>query len=533
MKIEFVGGARTVTGSSYIIKDDDFCIMVDCGMFQGRHELSRRNNLELIYAPDKIDALLLTHAHIDHSGLIPKLVKGGFYGNIYATKPTAELCSIMLPDCAHVQEVDLKFINRRNKKLGLPLEEPLYNIEDAEKAMENFVSVSYDEIIQIHPRVKACFRDAGHILGASILEVWVEEHGKQTKIVFFFFFWSKDQALVKDLTIIEEADYVLIESTYGNRQHKNKSDTYDEFKDIINALINSKGNIVIPSFAVERTQEVIYIIHKMQDAGDIPIIPVYIDSPMAIFATEIFQNNKDYLDEETMNMLDSGKNPLEFENLHFVRTTEESKMLNKIAHGAIIISASGMCTAGRIKYHLANNIYNPNSSVVFVGYQAEGTLGRRIIEGAKRINLYGEEVVVNAQIHTLGGFSAHADKSELLEWIGHFKNKDIKVFVVHGEEVSSTSLSDAIKETYGFRTYTPRWGEIIDLETNKSTMADYGVTPEYSDVDLAIDQLFKSMEELKRKYHKSVSESKRFGRKRILNDIHDLDSIIDAIIDDM
>ena len=533
MQIEFVGGARTVTGSSYILKDDDFCIMIDCGMFQGKHELSRRNNLELIYAPDKIDAILLSHAHIDHSGLIPKIVKSGFYGNIYATKPTAELCAIMLTDCAHVQEVDLKFINRRNKKLGLPLEKPLYTIEDAEKAMENFVSVSYGEIIQIHPRVMACFRDAGHILGASILEIWVEEHGKQTKIVFSGDLGSKDQALVNDPTIIEEADYVLIESTYGNRQHKNKDDTYDEFKDIINALLNNKGNIVIPSFAVERTQEVICIIRKMQDAGDIPIIPVYIDSPMAIFATEVFQNNKEYLDEESRAMIDSGKSPLEFENLHFTRSTEESKALNQLARGAIIISASGMCTAGRIKYHLANNIYNPNSSVIFVGYQAEGTLGRRIIEGVKRINLYGEEVVVNAQIHTLGGFSAHADRNELLEWIGHFKNKDMKVFVVHGEELTTTSLSDAIKENYGFRTYTPRWGEIVDLQTGKSTMAEYGVSPEYSEVDLAIDQLFKSMEELKRKYHKSVNESKRFSKKRVLNDIHDLDSIIDAIINEI
>ena len=354
MKIEFVGGARTVTGSSYIIKDEDFTIMVDCGMFQGKQELVQRNQLQLIYAPPKIDCMLLTHAHIDHSGLIPKLVKTGFFGNIYATKATTDLCTVMLPDSAHIQEMDVKWINKRNKKLGRPQIEPLYTVDDAEKSLSNFVPVNYGEIIQIHPRVEVRFRDAGHILGSSFIEMWIADKGKKTKIVFSGDIGTRDQAIIKDPEILDGADILLIESTYGDRLHKSKEDTYSEFKQILLDSLNKKGNIVIPAFAIERTQEIIFELNKLFKSGEVPRIPVYIDSPLAISATEIFRENPQCFDEEMIKILNSGDNPLDFPNLTFTKTSEESKMLSQDKRGAIIISASGMCNAGRIQYHLQN-----------------------------------------------------------------------------------------------------------------------------------------------------------------------------------
>ena len=332
MEIEFVGGARTVTGSSYIIKDNDFTFMVDCGMFQGKQELRNRNSMDLIYAPKKIDALLLTHAHIDHSGLIPKLVKEGFFGNIYSTKATADLCAVMLPDSAHIQEMDIKWLNRRNRKLDRPQMDSLYTVEDAEKAIENFAPVSYGETIKIHPRIRVRFRDAGHILGSSFIEMWIEDGGKQKKIVFSGDLGPKGQAIIRDPEVIEDADYLLIESTYGNRLHKSKEDTYDEFKNIINESINRNGNIIIPAFAIERTQEIIYTLAKMISNRDIPHLPVYIDSPLAISATEIFRENPECFDKEMHSLLTSGQSPLDFKGLHFTRTTEESKALTKNAH---------------------------------------------------------------------------------------------------------------------------------------------------------------------------------------------------------
>ncbi|NLV67103.1 MAG: MBL fold metallo-hydrolase, partial [Spirochaetes bacterium] len=431
MKIEFVGGARTVTGSSYIIKDEDFTIMVDCGMFQGRQELQQRNQLHLIYAPSKIDCMLLTHAHIDHSGLIPKLVKGGFFGNIYTTKATVDLCNIMLPDSAHIQELDAKQINKRNKKRGRPEVEPLYTVDDAMKSLENFVPVNYGEIIQIHPRVEVRFRDAGHILGSAFIEMWVAEKGKKTKIVFSGDVGTRDQSIIKDPEPLDEADILLVESTYGNRLHKNKTDTYEEFKKILLESINKNGNIIIPAFAVERTQEIIYTLNNLFKNKEIPMIPVYIDSPLAISATEIFRSNHQCFDEDMQKLLMSGDNPLDFPNLNFTKTADESKLLSQEKKGCIIISASGMCNAGRIKFHLQNNLYKSESSIIFVGYQAEGTLGRRLVDGAKQVRIYGEDIAVNATIHTLGGFSAHADENGLHNWIKTNKNPKTKIFVVH------------------------------------------------------------------------------------------------------
>ena len=533
MKIEFIGGARTVTGSAFLIKDDDFTIQVDCGMFQGKRELRDRNYLDFNYDPGKIDALLLTHAHIDHSGLVPKLVKNGFYGNIYATKATADLCSIMLPDSAHIQEMDVKWINKKNKKLGREEVEPLYNMEDAEKAIKNFAAVDYGEIVQVHPRVKVRFRDAGHILGSAFIEMWVDNGGKETKLVFSGDLGPNDQAIIRDPEVIEEADILLIESTYGNRLHKNKQETYEEFKKIILEAHNNQGNIVIPAFAVERTQEIIYTLGKLIRSKEIPGLDVYIDSPLAISATEIFRKNRQCFDKKTQDILLSGDSPLDFESLVFTRKTEESKRIKDEARGAIIISASGMCTAGRIKFHLRDNLYKKQSSVIFVGYQAEGTLGRRLIEGAKQVKLYGVDVSVKAQIHTLGGFSGHADKAGLLNWMKNIKNPDLKVFVVHGEENAAMSFAKEVKTKTGLNAYVPHWGEEVDLGNLKSKVTTYGKVEPRNETDSEIESLSKLTEELIGKYKNLKGGKKYFDYDSFTNDITDMKEMMKMIIDEI
>jgi metallo-beta-lactamase family protein len=323
-------------------------------------------------------------------------------------------------------------------------------------SIKNFEPVAYGAIIRIHPRIEVRFRDAGHILGSSFIEVWVEEKGKKTKIVFSGDIGQKEQAIIRDPETIEDADILLVESTYGDRLHKNKEETYEEFKKIILESYNRSGNIVIPAFAVERTQEIIFTLAELFKNGEIPPIPVYIDSPLAVSATKIFQENGECFDDDVKERLLAGDSPLDFPNLHFVTTTEESRRLNNEARGAIIISASGMCTAGRIKFHLMYNLYKPESSIIFVGYQAEGTLGRRIIDGAKQVKIYGDDVAVRAKIHTLGGFSAHADRDGLLEWMSTIKNKSLKVFVVHGEEQATITFAESVRGRFGFQTYVPR-----------------------------------------------------------------------------
>ncbi|MBN2436120.1 MAG: MBL fold metallo-hydrolase [Spirochaetes bacterium] len=538
MKIEFVGAARTVTGSSYIVKNNDFTVMIDCGMFQGNRELRERNQLDLIYAPQEIDALLVTHAHIDHSGLIPKLVKEGFTGKIFATKATCDLLRIMLPDSAHIQEMDAEFVNRRNRKLGRPPVEPLYTEPDALKSLEYIHPVKYGDDFEVTKGVRAVFRDAGHILGSSFIELSVTENGKTKKIVFSGDLGPKDQAIIRNAENFTGADYLLIESTYGNRLHKSKPDTYEEFKQIIHDAYNRKGNIVIPSFAVERTQEIIYTLAQLFRSGDIPKIPTYIDSPLAISATEIFRENSECFDDDTRKILESGGSPLDFPNLHLTRTTAESKDLTKTARGSIIISASGMCTAGRIKYHLQSNLYKPDSSIVFVGYQAEGTLGRKLVDGAKVVRVYGEDVAVNAKIHTLGGFSGHADRDRLLEWMGTGDNPDMKVFVVHGEHESSENLASLIREKYSFTTIVPTWGEIVDLDTFELSKAEYGEPlVEHTDLkehgDAAIKEIETLMQEYISKYKKVSKESPMVKSEEIKSNLDDLKQMITMLKDEI
>jgi metallo-beta-lactamase family protein len=533
MNLKFMGGAGSVTGSCFIVQNNDFNIMVDCGMFQGSREIRDRNYLQEKYIPENIDALLLTHAHIDHSGLIPKLVRHGFQGKIYATKATTDLCSIMLPDSAHIQEIDTKYINKKNKKLGRAEVDPIYTIDDAEKSIKKFTAVSYNEIIEIHPKVKVRYRDAGHILGSAFIEMWIDEGGKSTKIVFSGDLGPKGQAIIRDPEIIDEADILLIESTYGDRLHKNRTDTYNEFKEIILESHNNKGNIIIPAFAVERTQEIIYTLAKLFSKKEIPIMPVYIDSPLAISATEIFRKNRQCFDDETWKIIKSGRSPLDFKNLYFTRKTEQSKKLNEEAEGAIIISASGMCTAGRIKHHLQHNLYKAKSSVIFVGYQAEGTLGRRLINGANQVRVYGQDVAVKAKIHTLGGFSAHADRDGLIDWVKNINNPDLKIFVVHGEENSSKSLADAFQKNLNLNSYVPKWGEIFNLENMERRKDFTAVVDSYSGLDSEIEKLSTALQTLVQKYNKAKSQEKYFEVQRLQEDISDVKEMLEMVSDEI
>lgn len=533
MKIEFVGAARSVTGSCFIIKTGNHTLMVDHGMFQGNKSLRERNFLKTIYAPSEIDALILTHAHIDHSGLIPKMVKDGFNQKIYATKATVDLCSVMLPDSAHIQEMDVKWINKKNKHLGIDESQPLYTVEDAEESMRHFVPVNYGEEVEVLPGITARFRDAGHILGSAFVELRVKENGREKKLVFSGDIGPKDQALIRDPEKVSEADVLFIESTYGDRLHKSREDTFREFTEIINDAYKRKGNIIIPSFAVERTQEIIFTLGRLFKEGAIPRIPVYIDSPLAISATEIFKMNRDCFDEATMKILLSGDNPLDFETLHYTRDTADSKRLNEEARGAIIISASGMCNAGRIKFHLLNNLYRSESSIVFVGYQAEGTLGRQLVDGAKKVRVLGEEVVVHAKIHTLGGFSAHADRDGLIDWMSTIENKNPRVFVVHGEETASIAFASTVQERLGWNAEVPRWGEIIDLETGERTFASYGIPRFGGMLEKKFADLRDTLGKLEEKYKKAVQEKKYGDEEKIEHQLNDIKRMMQSLIEDL
>lgn len=465
MKVTCVGGAGTVTGSNYLVEGEEVKILVDCGMFQGSRHLEERNYLDFPYDPSHVSHLILTHAHIDHCGLIPKLVSKGFSGEILCTPATADLCEIMLADSAHIQEMEAEWHNRKRKRAGRQrIIEPLYTKEQAEEAMEYFKPVDYGENIVLSNKVRVRLTDAGHILGSAICEIWIKENNEEAKLVFSGDLGSMNQPIIRDPTYIGEADWVFIESTYGNRLHKSKEDTYRELRDVILSAKKEGGNVIIPAFAVERTQEILYILNELYRKGEIPHMDLYLDSPLAISATEIFLQHPECFDSEIVERLRNGDHPLEFPGMKYIRTTEESMRLNQIQKGAIIIAASGMGHAGRIKHHLRHNIWRPEAHVVFVGFQAQGTTGRLIVDGARRIKIMGEEVAVNAKIHTIGGFSAHADRDGLLKWLGAFDPKPRAAIVVHGEPDISMAFSDCVKETLSLVTIVPRLGEVIHLD---------------------------------------------------------------------
>lgn len=471
MKISFLGAAKIVTGSNFLIETKNTKFLIDCGMFQGSKSINRMNYEPFSFNPGEIDFMVLSHAHIDHSGRIPKLTKKGFKGNIYTTKATTDLCSIMLPDSGYIQEMENKWNNRKRRRSGRKLREPLYTVKEAEESLKYFKPVLYNQKIKLSEEVTLRFRDAGHILGSSIIELWIkEEEGKETKLVFSGDLGRRDRPILRDPSIIDEADYLIVESTYGNKLHHPSEDDAKELISIINATAKRGGNVVIPSFAIERAQDIIYELNKYyteyvkSEDQDFLSVPVYVDSPLTVSATEIFLRNPDCFDEDTLKLINIGNNPLDFRNLKFTRTVEESKQINFSKESKVIISASGMCTAGRIKHHLKHNLWRKESSIVFVGYQANGTLGRRIKEGEKVVKIFGEEIQVNAEIHSLEGFSGHADKEGILQWIKSFKSKPQKIFVVHGEEEATEEISRKIKEELNIVTYIPELGESLFIE---------------------------------------------------------------------
>ena len=474
MKITFLGATRTVTGSNFLVEAAGKKFLVDCGMWQGKAELETQNQEEFEFNPTEIDFMLLTHAHIDHSGRIPKLYKEGFQNKIYAHKATCDLCALMLPDSGHIQEMENEWKNKKRKRKGQKEVPPLYTAEEAARCLEIFEPVQYDDIIEITPEIHVRFNDAGHMLGSSIIELWVKEGEKETKTVFTGDLGNNDIPLLDSPTMIENADYLVMESTYGSRLHLRNNEKAELFLNIVSETLDKGGTVVIPSFAVGRTQEILYEINKLKDIiqdeefkrkyKTLMKAAVYVDSPLAISATEVFRENTNLFEPEVKEEIMKGDNPLEFPGLQFTRTADESKALNEDKRPSIIISASGMCEVGRIKHHLKHNLWNPNSTILFVGYQAPGTLGYSIVNGSKKVKIFGEEIAVNARIEYIEGYSGHADQEGLMNFIYSFIQKPKHIFLVHGEEQAQDIFKEKIEQETKIAVTVPEFGETYELK---------------------------------------------------------------------
>lgn len=467
MNITFCGAARRVTGSMFLLESRDHRVLVDCGLSQGEDEKDMEEGFP--FSPGSLDCVLLTHAHIDHSGRLPQLVKEGFNGPIFATKATEALCGIMLLDSAHIQETEAEWKTRKNKRQGKPAVEPLYTQEDAYDALQLFHGVDYDEMQTISETLRLRFRDAGHLLGSSSIEVFLTENGETKKIVFSGDIGNTDQPIIRDPDYIESADVVVMESTYGDRLHESGVPGLKAraalLAQIVDRTFKRGGKLIIPSFAVGRTQELLYLfrlitMHKLLDYE----VPVFLDSPLAVKATRIFKDSirGDYYDDEAMEIVKQGLNPVDFPSLVKTQDVEQSKALNTRREPCVIISSSGMCDAGRIKHHLKHNLWKSECTILFVGYQANGTLGRSIVDGAKHVTIYGEQVDVKAEIASLPGLSGHADRDGLDRWIGEFRNKPGKVFVVHGDENVAPLYAERLSKM-GYAAVAPKLYDTYDL----------------------------------------------------------------------
>ena len=463
MKLSFYGADRCVTGSCHCLEVNGKRILVDCGLQQGRDEV---DNTALPFHPGSIDAVLVTHAHIDHSGRIPMLIKNGFQGKIITTRLTADLLDIMLQDSAHIQEQDAEYQNRKNKRAGRPEIEPIYTVADALRVREFVQTCEYGQDVPVVDGVTAQFIDAGHLLGSASIRLTCREGDEERTIVFSGDIGNVDQPIIRDPQFFTDADYVLTESTYGDRNHTEVWSYTDELAEIIDETLGKGGNVVIPSFAVGRTQELLYFIREIKDQGlvkSVPDFPVYIDSPLAKAATTVFCGDlHGYLDEAALELVKDGTHMFSFPNLHLVETTEESRMLNLDKTPKIIISASGMCDAGRIRHHLKHNLWRANSAVVFVGFQSPGTLGRRLLDGVESVKLFGEEIAVKAKVVNFQGLSSHADHDHLIEWIKAFDPKPAHVFVVHGDADVAPAFADELC-SLGFSAHAAKFTESYDL----------------------------------------------------------------------
>ena len=468
MKIQFCGASDGVTGSCHLIRTDKHQILLDCGQFQGGKVEEQKNFDDFPFNPAEIDCMILSHAHIDHCGRIPLLVKRGFKGEIYCTDATADLLEVMLKDSGYIHEKEAEWKNKKNQRAGRPLVEPLYTFNDAMDSLKYVKPVLYDQLIEINEDMKIVFNDAGHILGSAITEIWVSEGEEVSKIVFTGDLGVMERPILRNPVKIKKADYVIMETTYGNRLHPSNSLNVKELMDIIRKTAKRGGTTVIPSFAVGRTQELIYELNRVYDSDseyrkDFEDLMVYIDSPMATTATEVFKRNAQVFDEETKEFITRGDNPLDFKNLQFTRSSQESMMLNANNKPKVIISASGMCEAGRIRHHLKHNLWDARNSIIFVGYQAEGTLGRMLVEGAKEITLFNEKVECKAEIHNLEGFSGHADRDGLIDWLKGLEKQPKQIFLVHGEMDAKEEFAKTVKEEVGFDTVVVKGNSEYEL----------------------------------------------------------------------
>ena len=496
MRLTFLGAAGMVTGSSYLLEVGQKKFLVDCGMFQGSKSISALNRRPFLFNPADIEAVFLTHAHIDHSGLLPRLCTSGFKGSIYATKATAELSSIMLPDSGHIQEFEAELANRKGQRAGRKPIEPLYTVDEAYICLQQFLPMSYDTAIKISDEVTITFREAGHILGSSMVEIVAAENGETAKILFSGDLGQPDQPIIRNPAVIEQADYLILESTYGDRIH-DPSDPIEKLAQYINETIEKGGNVIIPSFAVGRTQTLLYNLYTLFKGGLIPKIPVIIDSPLAIAATDIFLKNSQEYDREAYDLLyKDQETPLHFPQLTIAKTADESKAINNLDHPAIIISASGMADAGRILHHLKHNLWRPESTVLFVGYQAQGSLGRRLLEGVKKVRIMGEDISVKAKIASLEGFSAHADKDQLTTWLNNFKSKPANIFIVHGEQEMAEPFAALITDKFNIPTYIPKYGDSVML-TGRNWQIQPSAIIEF---EPAVQQLKEALDEMEKEF---------------------------------
>ncbi|MDR1886146.1 MAG: MBL fold metallo-hydrolase [Synergistaceae bacterium] len=462
-RITFYGAAGEVTGSSYLIETGGSKVLVDCGMYQGA-DADWRNSAPFAFRPSDIDAVVLTHAHIDHSGRVPLLVKGGFKGGIWATDPTIDLAAVLLRDTAKLMAEEAEWRTRKNSRKGLPPVKPAYAERDVEETIGRFKYIGYDDQVGIAPGVTLRFRDAGHIIGAAMVELWLagEDSGRPVKIVFSGDTGPRDSVVGRPPSIIEEADYVVIESTYGDRSHRSLEETRQEFRRELGGAIETRGKILIPTFVVDRAQRVLYEILRLQRSDGFPRTPpIYFDSPMGERATKIYEKYTPLLSREMQEYVRVGQNPFSPDGLKYTSGVEESRAINGMDH-AIVLAGSGMCNGGRILHHLKHNLWSKNCSVFFVGYQARGTLGRRLVDGDKHVRIAGEDIAVGARLHTLGGFSAHADRGDLLAWAGSFRQGAV-FFVTHGEPRSSEALASGIRNL-GFRAAVPSLGTSYDVD---------------------------------------------------------------------
>lgn len=463
MKISFCGAAGTTTGSQHLLEINGSRILLDCGLFQGRREESNIRNRNFIYDPCTIDAVVLSHAHIDHSGNLPSLTKKGYSGNIYSTFATRDLCQIMLADCAHIQAQDNKWLNKRRSKEGLPDLEPLYTEIDANNCMKQFVNVGYERSLPIAPGVNLTFLDAGHILGSAQILLDINENGRKRRLLFSGDVGRGNNELLRNPVAATNIDILLMESTYGKREHELPTQANELLAEVLNRALDKRGKVIIPAFAVERTQQLIYVLHELTVTGAIPEVPIYVDSPLAVSATEIFRIHPECYNQEVHDFLYEKRDPFGFENLTMVRKVSESKELNNRHEPAIIISASGMCEAGRVLHHLRNSIEDPSNTILFVGYCAEQTLGWKIREGWDEVPILGDRFKVRADVQILDSFSGHADHSELLEYFEAMSGSREHIFLVHGEPEQAEGLKTSLAARHPHMPVVAEWKSTVEI----------------------------------------------------------------------